>query len=127
MAGNIFVYNIGFLPCRLRGTPGVALLRPSGEVLSVTVNRGGNKAAVGDTFGGVLLLQGSSARAFLVRSNWCGTRTSGLDVRVTLPETGETVVGHVLDMISEPSPTTYYPRCDVPDSESLVSVDPFQR
>ena len=45
----------------------------------------------------------------------------------TLPETGETVVGHVLDMISEPSPTTYYPRCDVPDSESLVSVDPFQR
>ena len=94
----------------------------------MTVNRGGNKAAVGETFGGVILVEGgSSARAFVVWSNWCGTRTSGLDVRVTLPETGETVVGHVLDMISEPNPPTYYPRCDVPDSESLLSVDPFQR
>jgi hypothetical protein len=124
MAGNIVVYNIGWATCRLRGTPGVALIRTGGEQLNVTVS--GTTAAVGDTFGGQVLVQGASARAFLVWMNWCGAHDPALDLRLTLPETGEVIVAHVLDPSPEPIPTTYYPRCDVAGSPSRLSVDPFQ-
>ena len=124
MAGNIVVYNIGWATCRLRGTPGVALIRTTGEQLNVMVST--NKDASGDTFGGQILVQGASARAFLVWMNWCGVRDAALDVRVTLPETGEVVVAHVLDPGSEPITGSYYPRCDVASSASRLSVDPFQ-
>jgi len=124
MAGNILVYNIGWATCRLRGTPGVALIRTTGELLNVIVSA--NKDATGDTFGGQILVQGASARAFLVWMNWCGIHDLGLDVRLTLPETGEVIVAHVLDPGSEPITASYYPRCDVASSPSRLSVDPFQ-
>ena len=124
MAGNIVVYNIGWATCRLRGTPGVEVTRTSGERLNVTVS--GDKAAVGDTFGGRVLVQGASARAFLVWMNWCGAHDTALDLRLTVPETGEMIVAHVLDRSTESSPAISYPRCDVAGSSSQLSVDPFQ-
>lgn len=124
MAGNIVVYNIGWATCRLSGTPGLEVMRTSGERLNVTVS--GDKAAVGDTFGGQVLVQGASARAFLVWMNWCGVHDTALDLRLTLPETGEMIGAHVLDMSSESSPATSYPRCDAAGSPSQLSVDPFQ-
>jgi hypothetical protein len=124
MAGNIVVYNIGWATCRLRGTPGVAIVRANGEQLSVLVIE--NTNATGDVFGGRVLPQGASARAFLVWMNWCGARDAALDVRVTLPETGESIVAHVLDPSSAPTSTFDYPRCDVVTSPSRLSVDPFQ-
>jgi hypothetical protein len=124
MAGNVVVYNIGWATCRLRGTPGLEVMRTSGERLNVTVS--GDKAAVGDTFGGQVLVQGASARAFFVWMNWCGVRDAALYLRLTLPETGEMIEAHVLDISSGSSQTISYPRCDVAGSPSQLSVDPFQ-
>ena len=123
MAGGVAVYNVGWARCRLRGAPDVTLVNARGETLPVRVVSHDRLSGSPDTTAGQVLAQGQSGWAFLVWGNWCGSRDATLTVLLTLPETNERLNAPLLGQDSEPRAD--YPRCDVPNGGSALSIDAF--
>lgn len=121
MAGTALVTNNGTTTCRLRGRPEITI-RADTKPLAVPIHEFHFDPSHPDDVGpGATLAQGQSAGVFFVWSNWCAPREQGtLSLVLTLPETGERIqAAHV-------PPIGGYPRCDVSQYGSAISIDAFR-
>ena len=138
MVGGIDFTNHSAKSCSLTGVPPVQLLDKDGQLLPLIVDgpicfscpfipteyvRGyldGLKVGV------IAIKPGEIAQVMLFWSNWCSPKPAlPITVRVTLPVNSQQINIPALELDSI-KPLASFPRCDVPESSSGLTVGPFE-